>query len=1736
MADVPVEGIPRSDIGHFLSPAHGNGPPMRDVQLWRALRTGSFEPTEIVPELELLSEQPIADRLPFLGYLDSALTHPDAAVRLVAVKALKGAYGFLTIRALVEAMNDFQPEVRAEAVRSLYVAAHDRDNPVWVHALFHPDPTIRRQALTIDGGLPCPKSWALHLLADPANRDAALQVLETVTLDHTSVSLLGSLCERGLLTAERAMAWIEPMDWPSLYSYLTQWGARFLKDSNAILAALKEPDWSQRIIDHPSHDKFDELFTLVLRADPASSAAWFRKLFDAIRSYQEPYRERIAAALLRGVARNHLWEAPLAVRPSFDALTMFMAIFPRMLANSCVPVEVRRQAVLGIYDLKDATPRCDDALLRELLQSPLCWFTPQQLDLWIVGGILHLAEGEPYRKLIELTGIAPILRAFEADPERAVPFFRLFDNSKLGRHYLIRELCLQPRAARSRLLAMLARVVPTDGLEFLDTLDGGTACDFFVQHELLNHPHIEALKEKKAGRIADYLAPRILAGHLGRFLQDWLTHAHFDTSLLGVTLLGRIGRMVEPHILLNAVRSLDPVLRPRLLQAVNICPGFPYTREAELAMALVGHPEPAVRAWAELRLRSVVPRKKPAPLADYVTLHLRTGLCDTLAARAEAEPSVDTCLSLLASHDPPALIATQFARYSTDSEEFIKRLDEGMIEHWRKEERLPMLGHAWLYLWDDHRRWFGERIADGASVDLLLRASLPWNSPVLRDRLWLAVSKLLHDWQRTRPDHLAGLWPVGFVQLLLETLPTNLGPIAAKLLLLWKQVERNHDRVDGVRDELLIALTQSNAPTRELLKLWVDVTGVPVPDTLPTVEAAGETTVEAPQELDVNESTDIDSLIQCIRENRSRIPAIRRLQVLRSAGLEALVHLLDDELCGNLIYRAVRLQVAQWPDDAPWDRLADRVLAWPTFGYEGIGFLDRLHTMLPARQEEIVAYALRQYDANPEIAVKWRLRNLLAEWGIERELEPTLAQAAEQLHNLSLDDTMRQQMLEYLETVPNSAFRMLQAEDTRIAQIGLNRIKDMSAESLDLKRAMEAFLEIGTTRPREHRVAVAEYLHQHYRSPSAIPVLMRTQEVDEDHPEPYPELLARQTRDVIRATALGTLMTGRSDEDQSRVLKWLESKQVDMFSKQEAFAELIQFSPHEDIRTDARKRMRPSAMRMLKLRRISETFAWGIRIGRELTGRLYGIEMIPGGDNLGYTRFSENKLYITPIPLLRGDLHGREVVRALILHEYGHHLYHRGTVEEAIWKEAQDQGLHPLLNLVSDEHLERNLRALDRSFGDQLKLLAAYAFQHTHRDLPIEQLFQSLQGHAFEVLTSTRLEAARKYNAVAVSSGRLLHQMERAGLSFARFFRALRMGLGNRHEDPRVEQGLELFRGKFRKSDMRQLKTIAEKLREIFGAECDILNSFGQDALLSCDSDELGELADGISNDDIQREVQRNLEGKRTRNPDRDIRGGKGLNLGAEETFDEIHKIEPVRYDPAAHRGYVDQVARAATRMRRFFDGLGLSMQPQRLRTTGKMFDKSRVRAVVLRGDPRMLIARRIQQYTDLFLGVVVDCSGSMSHNDNIEKAKLFGTLLAEAGKGQPGLDVRLFGFTDSVIFDAGRANRCAIHGLYAGGGNNDSAGLWHAAQAATASKRKAKLLVMISDGSPTECSVSSLRALVQRLTHRHHICCAQVAVCELDHICFDNYILLDVNNVEESVRKFGQTMVRLVLKAMRGG
>ena len=418
----------------------------------------------------------------------------------------------------------------------------------------------------------------------------------------------------------------------------------------------------------------------------------------------------------------------------------------------------------------------------------------------------------------------------------------------------------------------------------------------------------------------------------------------------------------------------------------------------------------------------------------------------------------------------------------------------------------------------------------------------------------------------------------------------------------------------------------------------------------------------------------------------------------------------------------------------------------------------------------------------------------------------------------------------------------------------------------------------------------------------------------------------------------------------------------------------------------------------------------------------------------------------------------------------------------------------------------------------------------------MEALLRYLGPHARTVLPRVSLAAARKPGHVLVGSGRLLREMESAGHSFARFMRALRMGLGNRTGDPRVAQGLALFKSAFRRSSMPQLLDIARRLREIFGDETNMLDHFGL-AALGGSEDEWVRNSPGMNESDVRRAVESLLQTA----DDKDERRGPGkvpaswgMNQRPEETFRLITNIVKVPHDPARHAPYARQVARAARQLRRYFQDLGLGLVPQRGRLQGRMFDRTRTRALVLRGDPRVLIRRKVERTTDLFVGVVIACSGSMA-GDKLEKAKLFGTLLAEALNGQRGVDLRLFGFTDRAIFDAGDARFCGVHDLQALDGNNDAAALWHALRGARASGRYAKVLVMFSDGLPTECSVAALTALVARLS-RWHFCCAQVAVQRLEQVCFPHYILLEDQAFDVSVRKFGAVVMRLVRQALGMG
>ncbi len=1695
---------------------------MQDLLLWRLLRAPTLKVETLTPLLRGLAGLPLSERLPFLGLLPRALKHPDANLREAAVAALVEATGPQAIQQLVAALDDPAPPVRRAAVEALRRSVLFDVNR-WIHALFHPDAEVRRAAVTGDN--PFAPDWhLLYVLPDPACTPHVLPRLENQVLPWRLLPMVLDQAAAGLLPRFLARRLVALMFWPELESWLNAGRKRTEEEIGEILVVARRPDGEELLRVEAACDEWDALVDLFWDgdADPPSTGDVphaTRNFLNGIVDLRfngidaAHHRERILAALLVTAARRGL-DVDWAARACG-------ALHPGAVAFRWLPTKVRRRAACALYDLGERCPRWEDAAVRELLDADVCRRPSGNLDLAVVGAILHLLARDPYRRVQEWFGKDLVVASFLEDVEQSAPFLSLEGNSGTTRQDLVREICHRDVARRPHIMAALIHVFSADRLDFLDPLDGRGACQVF---EALLQRALDGktLSDRRARRAGEALGRKIAAGHAGPFLRAWLKAPTPEEIGIGLHVLRVVARTLDAKPLLQTALALEPESLRKFLTATTWCAGFPYEKEREIARGLAAHADEEVRAWAARRLppEPEGPRKAtgkkggrlptgaaqeiarcPADrLAAALGLHqpgLKVGLCEALARRPDpAAPSVGVCLALLGSHDPVAEVAEQFRRFGADIPDFIDRLDQEMVETWRGEAQLPLLGHAWLYRWEEHARALTERLAQGPGGPARgLRAVLALPAPVLVQRVWLALDFLMGLWRwRDRP-RLTDLCTLDFGEVLVDGLASRHGEIVAGMLLRLRDDSATATFVSALRGLITSRLFEISEPARFLLMPWIDSHGLvpppPEPAPVPPPSAAPFETLER-----VRASSDLGELeLWCGDELREvATEAGRRLVALRAPGVARLAKMLRNSpplpAAADL---AKTLMTCPWADGLPepWDCLEDEAAPPEVRFWLGLALYRRHKAKVALR---LFAAVCEEASAPWFTAAHWDA--LLAAGISVRQAAVGLAASPHPL--------VYTRAVEYLFTTPLVS---------------------------STRHALLAFLEAGTERTRDLRVRAAEKLAG--KCDEVLPLLL--QEEGRGYPKRL-DLFKGLPRDLVEAIVAGVLTAGGNVFAEEYLLDFLAQPGVDEAARDAGYRRLLLDACNSWVKHEVANRLRPTLGKNRLLGRVANTFAWGVQMGRELTGKQFGVEML-GGDDLGYTRFEQNKIFINPLPILRGEMLGREVVEGLILHELGHHMYHRGTEAQRIWREAQDAGMHPLLNLVADEHLERNLRARDAEHGDKLKRLGAYAFQHSQREIFVETLLEGLQGGAFRVLTASRLGVGRKWGCVSVDSGRVLHEIEKTGLSFARFLRALRMGLGNRHQDPKVAEGLALFRGKFRRSTMPDLMAVARRLRAIFGWETDLLNALGQEFALDATDADLAAEGEGINNADVQSEVRRILDPRRRegRRSGEDG-GGTGLNLSPEEEFNLIHTVEQVQHDPAEHAPLAEQVARPARQMRRYFEQLGLALEPERFRMRGKSFDRTRAMAVVLRGDPRMLIARKAHVRTDLFLGVVIDCSGSMQSANNMAKAKLFGALLAEAAKEAPGVDLRLFGFTDQVIYDAGTAKRCAVHGLYANGGNNDAAGLWHAAQVARASRRKAKLLVMISDGLPTECSVAALRGLVTRLTRRFKMCCAQVAVQPLAEVCFPHYVLLNEDDLAASVRHFGNVIARLVQKALRGG
>lgn len=1710
----------------FLS----TGDDMRDLELWRLLQAGGADVELLLPLLGELAECELSIRVPFLGLVSECLDHEDSRLRKSAIHCLAGAAGSLAFRGLVRVLGDTQADVREAAIEALRTSAlHDPAR--WAHVLFHHDPAIRRAGLE-GQSIPGAEWFAVYLLSDPHCEESAVALLleRSGSIPSSTLPALIEMVQRGRLDRELArqlITHISPQE-------RDQW----FEDSQQ-----RSPNQVQVLLNHaPSSaaddslaitktvDALDSLIDLFWEADlfaPANGTQsrreqLFSDFIETLRNDDSGLRLRVAASLLVVAARRGTWNSP--------ALETGVALWPQLLKCGWIPKDQRREALREFYRLGSRCRRESDSDVKQLIQSDLCRHPDGHLDLWAVGGVLHLLENHPYKHLLEWVKINKILTSFWADPERSVPFLSLSDHSEEGRASLLKTICGHRQPQKASLLAKMVHFVPADGYEFLDDLSSEEAVEIFSELLMLQTKSIQTLSENKTRVAAERLGHRIFQGGqraMGQFLKAWLEAPEPQQFKLGLAILSHLADALPIQELRSVLVSFDNRALRQIVQLIGWCPGFPYGKERQLAEDHLENPDWDIRRWA-LRccptesaeaIPPKVARSLPRTgqdLTDAEADHIATcgesslamalkpaletpcrGLSAALARRPDPKTAhIKACTALLGCHDSLRLIREQFERFADwTNEDFREQLERSMVSTWNRRQELPMIGHAWLYRWEAHAFAFAELASRHSDEwEGQLRYATNAASPFLLRRIWSAMARVVGLLRYRDKPRLEESWTRAFAELAAKNLGTPWGPPIAKLLIQAWQAELDPEHFESLRMLVISHLPEMSPEERETLRPWVSSVGIsrmPV-EPRPVKGIANEDILAT-----IAAATDFDPLhTWCFNENtKIAEEAALRLLEFDEPGAARLLQILT----GNPLPSSVLLlaeTISLWPEGSALSAVGD-VVSMKAFPAQ-LRFLIGLQ-LLERGRTEMTDAVLGLVRADSETT--WFQKS---DW--DRLLKAGLKKS---------------QLAYALSASPHphaylSAVRWLLA-------------KQETGE--DDVAAVRRFLEAGSERLMELRRKAAWWLVDR-GDRRGFPLLAQQASQEEASRNPF---LGAKTNEIL-SIVNSALLAGGTLFPEERLFALVDEIR-DPWLQHQAFEPMLSRCLSHSIRESIVPRLRRTHSRSLKLRRIAEEFAWGIRMGRELTGRLFSIEMI-GGEELGYTRLQESKIYITPMPILRGERNAGDVVRGLILHEYGHHMYHRGEEEEAIWEKAQNEGLGRLLNLVSDEHLERNLRALDDHFGDRLKKLAAYAFQHSKKEMPFEDLLNSLQGRAFEVLVGTRLQVARRRGGVIVDNGQLLLEMEKSGLSFARFVRALRMGLGNRHHDPKVEAGLELFRKKFRKSDMPKLLEISRKLREIFGWECSLLDSFSQEECLSADPSDVMAQGEGITNREVESEIQRITNPRKRRGSSADDEkgdGGRWINVSAQEQFETISTVLPLTFDPKQHVPYAQEVARPARQLRQYLKDLGLAMVQHRMRVAGRLLDRSRIPAVVLRNDPRMLIARQRQTHNDLFLGAVIDCSGSMDYDDNIEKAKMFGALLAEAIQGLAGVDLRLFGFTDSVIYDAGNETRPAVHALRAGGGNNDAAALWHAAQVAMASRRKAKVLVMISDGLPTECSAVALRGLATRLTNRHKLCCAQVAVQPLEEICFPHYILLDEADVGTSVRRFGNTVARLVRRAMSG-
>ncbi|HTL33033.1 MAG TPA: hypothetical protein VL326_07905 [Kofleriaceae bacterium] len=1653
---------------------------MSDLAIHRRLAAG--EPR--TEDLEEIAGWSLARRVAYLGLVKPlAQQHGDPAIRGAALRTLAGARGYEGVRTIVARLDDAEESVRAAALEALRVVARDVPER-YVHALFHPRADVRRAALEGELSLSLGK-LAIYLRADPECAELAAKL----RWPDDALPIALELFDAGHVPASEL---VEALTRASSAELRELYRRELARGPDVVDAYLE-----RGVIAEPAgRDVLDSVVNAIAEAGSARAIDTFMEAVAPSKPVGNLAR-RAAVALLGYWARTETPEPGL--------ISACVALEPRVIGFKGFDVRFKPDAVRGLFRWHWPV-RVTDNQLGKLMESS------------IVRGDLALAAA--------VVGLLPAKRL---DTLRAA----LTQDEIVGRlaasDHGWEEILRLPGEVPALEMGWLALVEKYDYKRYIQLC--GRACgvlahkrlEKFIQQLPRRHrqPAFEAALAVYGGAPPEKLEAicKTITSNIDR-----TTAVAMIQSIGPSPVLHAFIRAMPARDLFSAADVLNEAIARRIVELVTKDP-LPRDQELALFTAFARHKDPAIVKWRddlsttppELPVGPQIAVKRELTAAERERIarctdrELETALAPARAcavaglvpalSNRDAVVSVPACVALLGCADPIVDVAKALDKFSEVSSKFDGALDDAACV-WRRVPDLPPLAVARLWRWEQQLFAFLDWLHREPSVIAVLARADALPGRLARDTLWRGVSEALMLARYRDVPRFRSHATVELAQFCATRIDRDIGRHAARILVAL--VESKVVPIEVVRETVLDRVADASLEAREYVGRIVRLLGVaqapPAPPPPPAVV------------LDAVKSCgDIQQLAQWCRDPRPQVvqEAALVLVVLGDKGQLKIAELLRDAAAAG--EGALPAPVPLLSSILLWDHEPALVL---------VRELVRTASLPPAWQFYIqlalhsrgepgaLSLALAAVRANP------------GTWYFRRDDWEALIRVADPV---------------------DCSVALADSPHHHAYQRAVHILLALTRPTPDEQAAMVRFLEVSADRPQHLRIAIARHLAS-FDDMTGLPILIEYI-ADERAQDAIYTLALVNVPDlpfVARILTDAALVGGHqvcSEKRMWEVVQRLRDKgQLPEAVLAELDLRILEHASTPAARRAAAKFAVADATGDDRVHRVAEVFAWGVRRGVELAGKLFAFHLTDKETDFGHTKLDGSRIFVSALPMLRNETHGRDIVEGLVLHEIGHHIYHATPEALKIWKQAHAEGLGHFLNLIADEHLERNLRAIDEDYGNRMKRLGAYAFQHAPQEIKLAYLLGALRGSAAPALIAANLEVAFDEQSVRMRRGAILGELDRVGHPVARFSRALRMGLGNRMNDPLLGDALKLCGKDLRTLDMAGLYALTKQLANMFGGATRLAQVFGGPEGLAFGERDDDVYGAGIDDEILQREVERILDPRRSKRSPSDKKGGPPrlqLNVSPDNHFDKITKVMRVRGDQEVHRTLAGNVARHAARLRHHLDELGLRWEPQRARIQGRALDRSRLRALVTRNDPRILIARNPIRRTDLFLGVIIDCSGSMQAGNNLDRARRFAILVAEAVARLPGVEARFFGFTDSVIYDAGTATDCNVVALESSGGNNDAAALYHAANVALNSNKRAKVLVMISDGLPTECSVSALKNLVVTLTRRKNIVCAQVAVRRLEEVCFPNYLVLDDSELDIAVAKFGRMIGDLARRSL---